>query len=54
MPFYEELIAATAAERDQLLAAPVIADCLQGRVSRRAISPFSARPTTTSATPPRC
>lgn len=33
MPFYEELIAATAADRDRLLAAPVIADCLQGRVS---------------------
>jgi hypothetical protein len=33
MSFYEQLIAATAAERAQLLAAPVIADCLQGRVS---------------------
>lgn len=33
MSFYEQLIAATAAERAHLLAAPVIADCLQGRVS---------------------
>lgn len=33
MSFYEQLIAATAAERTHLLAAPVIADCLQGRVS---------------------
>jgi long-chain acyl-CoA synthetase len=33
MPFYEELIAATTAERNQLLAAPVIADCLQSRVT---------------------
>lgn len=32
MPFYEELTAATAAERQQLLSAPIIADCLQGRV----------------------
>jgi long-chain acyl-CoA synthetase len=33
MPFYEDLIAATSNERNQLLAAPVIADCLQGRVT---------------------
>ncbi|MEF8713351.1 MAG: iron-containing redox enzyme family protein [Accumulibacter sp.] len=33
MSFHETLIAATAAERAHLLAAPVIADCLQGRVS---------------------
>jgi pyrroloquinoline quinone (PQQ) biosynthesis protein C len=33
MPFYERLIAATAAERTQLLAAPIIANCLEGRVS---------------------
>ncbi|MFC5300392.1 TenA family transcriptional regulator [Azospira restricta] len=33
MPFYEELTAATAADRAQLLAAPIIADCLQGRVT---------------------
>ncbi len=32
MPFYEELIAATAAEREHLLAAPVIAGCLRGEV----------------------
>ena len=33
MSFHEQLIAATAAERARLLAVPVIADCLQGRVS---------------------
>lgn len=33
MSFHEQLIAATAADRAQLLAAPVIAECLQGRVS---------------------
>jgi long-chain acyl-CoA synthetase len=54
MSFYEQLIAATAADRAQLLAAPVIADCLQGRVTWRAISPFSARPITTCVTPRRC
>jgi heme oxygenase len=32
MPFYEQLTAATVAERNQLLAAPIVADCLQGRV----------------------
>lgn len=34
MPFYEELQAATEGARAELLAAPVIADCLQGRVSK--------------------
>jgi len=33
MSFYEHLTAATAADRAQLFAAPVVADCLQGRVS---------------------
>lgn len=33
MPFYERLIAETAVERAQLLAAPIVADCLEGRVS---------------------
>lgn len=32
MSFYEQLIEATQAQRDYLLSAPVIADCLQGRV----------------------
>lgn len=32
-PFYEQLTAATVGERAHLLAAPVIADCLQGRVT---------------------
>jgi len=40
MSFYEQLIAATAAERVHLLAAPVIADCLQGRVSRASYLAF--------------
>ena len=34
MPFYEELTAATAVDRNHLFSAPIIADCLQGRVSR--------------------
>lgn len=34
MSFYETLAVATQADREQLLAAPVIQDCLQGRVSR--------------------
>ena len=33
MPFYEDLITATASERARLFAAPIVADCLQGRVS---------------------
>lgn len=33
MPFYEQLVAATAADREQLFAAPIIADCLRGRVA---------------------
>lgn len=33
MSFHEQLIAATVTERARLLAVPVIADCLQGRVS---------------------
>ena len=33
MPFYEELMAKTSVDRAQLLAAPIIADCLQGRVA---------------------
>jgi hypothetical protein len=34
MPFHEELERRTAAERAELLAAPAIADCLAGRVTR--------------------
>jgi len=34
MSFYDTLGAATAAERQHLLSAPIIADCLQGRVAR--------------------
>ena len=34
MPFYEDLMAKTGVDRNQLLAAPIIADCLQGRVAR--------------------
>lgn len=33
MPFYEQLIEATAAEREHLFAAPAIAACLQGEVA---------------------
>lgn len=32
MSFYEQLVAATDADRQQLMAAPIINDCLQGRV----------------------
>ncbi|MCU0840296.1 MAG: iron-containing redox enzyme family protein [Thiobacillaceae bacterium] len=34
MPFHEQLVAATAADREQLFAAPIVADCLRGRVGR--------------------
>ncbi len=34
MSFYEQLQAATAESRAQLVSAPIIVDCLQGRVSR--------------------
>jgi pyrroloquinoline quinone (PQQ) biosynthesis protein C len=40
MPFYEQLIAATTTEREQLLAAPIIAGCLQGRVNREGYLAF--------------
>jgi heme oxygenase len=31
-PFYEQLVAATSADRETLISAPIIRDCLQGRV----------------------
>lgn len=34
MPFYDDLIAATAVDRDYLLTAPIVADCLRGRATR--------------------
>lgn len=40
MSFYEQLIAATTTERQQLMAAPVIADCLQGRVTLESYRAF--------------
>jgi len=40
MTFSAELRAATAAERDQLLSAPIIADCLAGHVSRESYRGF--------------
>ncbi|MBK6336658.1 MAG: iron-containing redox enzyme family protein [Betaproteobacteria bacterium] len=40
MTYFETLTAATAAERAQLLAAPVIADCLQGRVTLASYQAF--------------
>lgn len=43
MSFYDQLIAATAAERQQLMAAPVIADCLQGRVTPESYRAFLAQ-----------
>ena len=40
MPFYEELMAKTGVDREHLLAAPIIADCLQGRVARASYLAF--------------
>lgn len=40
MPFYEDLIAATAVERARLFSAPIVADCLQGVVSRESYLAF--------------
>lgn len=40
MPFYEQLIAATQAEREELMRAPVIADCLEGRVTQASYLAF--------------
>jgi thiaminase len=40
MTFSAELRAATAAEREQLLSAPIITDCLAGRVSRDSYRAF--------------
>jgi hypothetical protein len=40
MTFSAELRAATAAEREQLLSAPIIADCLAGRVCRESYRGF--------------
>lgn len=34
MPFYDDLIAATAVDREYLLTAPIVADCLRGRATR--------------------
>jgi pyrroloquinoline quinone (PQQ) biosynthesis protein C len=43
MPFYDELTAATAADRNRLFSAPIIADCLQGMVSRKSYLAFLAQ-----------
>lgn len=40
MSFYEQLIAATGAEREELMRAPVIAECLEGRVTRASYLAF--------------
>ncbi len=40
MPFYDQLIESTTAEREQLFAAPVIAACLQGEVTLTAYLAF--------------
>ena len=40
MPFYEDLIAATNTDRAALFSAPIIADCLQGRVSNESYLAF--------------
>lgn len=42
MPFHEQLIAATAGDREGLLAAPAIADCLRGQVTRERYLAFLA------------
>ena len=43
MPFYEDLALATHSAREELLAAPVIADCLQGRVGLTSYLAFLAQ-----------
>jgi len=43
MSFYEQLAAATETERAYLLAAPIIADCLQGRVDLPGYQAFLAQ-----------
>ena len=40
MPFYEELAAATSAERAYLLSSPIIASCMRGEVSRESYLAF--------------
>lgn len=40
MSFYEELAAATSAERQYLLSAPIIADCMAGRVTHKSYLAF--------------
>ena len=40
MSFYEQLAAATAAERDYLLSSPVIAGCLRGEVAHASYLAF--------------
>lgn len=40
MSFYDQLIAATESERRELMSAPIIADCLQGRVTRASYLAF--------------
>ncbi|MBP8275986.1 MAG: iron-containing redox enzyme family protein [Propionivibrio sp.] len=40
MPFYEELAAATSAERAYLLSSPIIVNCLRGDVSRESYLAF--------------
>ena len=40
MSFYDELAAATSAERQYLLSAPIIADCMAGRVTRKSYLAF--------------
>ncbi|WP_153110696.1 TenA family transcriptional regulator [Propionivibrio limicola] len=40
MSFYEQLAEATAAERNYLLSAPIIADCFRGEVSRNSYLAF--------------
>ena len=43
MSFYEQLQTATADARQHLLSAPIITDCLQGRVSRANYLAFLAQ-----------
>lgn len=43
MSFYEQLAVETTAERNHLLSAPIIADCLAGRVARESYLAFLAQ-----------
>ena len=54
MEFFDQLQQQTSAERDYLLAAPIIHSALAGTATRAQYIAFLTRPTTTSNTRCRC